>query len=240
MRAATFNIKHGRQLQGGIDIGLLARTCVALRTDVLALQEVDVRQIRSRFANQAARVAAASNMKFVFGPAYKRFGGSYGNALLVRGEIEQQAVLHLPQRSREPRSCVLASVRAAGLTLSVAAGHLSTHRHEAVDQLEVIVERLRAMPGPHLLLGDLNLEPERVEPVIAPAGLTLVPHGPTFPNEAPRLTIDHIACDGLRLQGADTPMTPCSDHRPLVADLEPAVAIDLGAEENSYTEPASR
>jgi endonuclease/exonuclease/phosphatase family metal-dependent hydrolase len=165
--------------------------------------------------------------------------------LLVRGEVLEHTTVHLPQRSREPRSCILARVRVGGMALSVAATHLSTHRQEAVDQLDVLVDRLLALPGPHLLLGDLNLEPERVQPIIAKGNLELVPHGPTFPNEAPRLTIDHIAYDGLRLEGADTPMTPCSDHRPLVADVEPVHAgIDLTAQHSAeganHTEPASR
>src|SRR4051812_12414602 len=114
MRAATFNVKHGRQRMGGVDVGLLVRTCAALEADLLALQEVDVRRYRSRFSKQPDRIAGGTGMVSVFGPASKSLLGGYGNALLVRGSIDEHTTVHLPQRSREPRSCVLARARVDG------------------------------------------------------------------------------------------------------------------------------
>jgi endonuclease/exonuclease/phosphatase family metal-dependent hydrolase len=240
VRAATFNVKHGRQRMGGVDLGLLSRTCAFLEADLFALQEIDVRRYRTRFTKQHERIASATGMVAAFGPASRSWFGAYGNALLVRGSIDEQSVVHLPQRSREPRSCLLARVRVDGRLCSVAVTHLSTHRHEAIDQLQIAVDRLVAMPPPHLLLGDLNLEPEHVALITTRGGLALVEHQPTFPNDAPRLTIDHIAFDGWRLETADAPSTPCSDHRPLVVDLVD-VRNEYGAlDDGSYAGPAAR
>jgi endonuclease/exonuclease/phosphatase family metal-dependent hydrolase len=240
VRAATFNVKHGLKRHGGVDLRLLVRTCALLRADVLALQEVDVRRYRTRFAKQPDRIASGSGMVSVFGPASTSLFGGYGNALLVRGSIDEHTVVHLPQRSEEPRSCLLARVRVDGRVFSVAVTHLSTQRHEAAEQLQVAVDRLVAMASPHLLLGDLNLEPEHVATVTTSADLVLVQHAPTFPNEAPRLTIDHIAFDDCRLETADAPLTPCSDHRPLVVDLFDVRDEYSALDDGTYAGPAAR
>ena len=240
MRVATFNVKHGLRSTGGVDLDLLARTCAALEADVLALQEVDVRRYRTRFANQPQRIAATTGMESAFGPASKTLFGGYGNALLVRGTIDEHRVVHVPQRSREPRACLLARARVGGGPFSVAVTHLSTHRHEAVDQLQVVVDRLVAMAPPRLLLGDLNLELEDVAPITTRGRLALVEHTPTFPNDVPRLTIDHIAFDGWRLETADAPSTPCSDHRPLVIELVDGPDEPGAYESGSVADPAAR
>jgi endonuclease/exonuclease/phosphatase family metal-dependent hydrolase len=241
VRVATFNVKHGRQRIGSVDLDLLTRTCAALEADVLALQEVDVRRYRTRFANQPQRVAAGTGMVSAFGAASKTLFGGYGNALLVRGSIDEQTVVHVPQRSREPRACLFARARVGGgRPFSVAVTHLSTHRHEAIDQLQVVVDRLAAMAPPRLLLGDLNLEFDDVAPITTGAGLALVEHAPTFPNDAPRLTIDHVAFDGWRLETADAPSTPCSDHRPLVIELVDGPDVPGAYDSGSIAGPAAR
>src|SRR5689334_6681269 len=127
VRVATFNVKHGRQRMGSVDLDLLTRTCAALEADVLALQEVDVRRYRTRFADQPGKIAAGTGMVSAFGAASKTLFGGYGNALLVRGSIDEQTLVHVPQRSREPRVCLFARARVGdGRPFSVAVTHLST------------------------------------------------------------------------------------------------------------------
>ena len=58
--------------------------------------------------------------------------------------------------------------------LGVCATHLSIKRPEVHDQLRAVLDRLVARPGPHLLIGDLNLGPEdvaryRAEPYVVAA-----------------------------------------------------------------------
>ncbi len=115
-----------------------------------------------------------------------------------------------------------------GIEVSVGVTHLQhwpkRHRdrpHDAPEQLHALLDALRARAAPRILLGDLNLEPEVVGPILAAAGFTRAEHGPTFPADAPRVTLDHIAVDGLDIQRvwvADE--APVSDHRAVVAELE--------------------
>lgn len=223
IRAATFNVLHGQRGDGSgvVDLDLLVECSAGLGADLLALQEVDVGVARSDRADQPRAVAEATGMDHVFARAITVGTGRYGNALLARGPISDVEVLRLPRTSRrhEARVAILATVRLAGIAVSVAATHLSIHRPEVHDQLDRVVAALAARPTPAVLLGDLNLLAEEVEPVARAAGLHLVGGGATFPADHPRIRIDHVAAAGLGLGPADVVRTRCSDHRALVVDL---------------------
>ncbi|HVF75949.1 MAG TPA: endonuclease/exonuclease/phosphatase family protein [Acidimicrobiales bacterium] len=208
----TFNIQHG----AGGDAAALGRACAGLQADVLALQEVDVRVPRSRFVDEVAVVARATGMHSVFAQTCRVGGvGRYGNALLTRAPMADVEVVRLPRVGRtERRGAVLASVD--GVT--VAATHLSIHQGESAAQLTALVELVRERPQPWVLLGDLNRFPDQLD---ALAGFDLADTAePTFPADAPRARIDHIAVVGLRIESVEVlPRQPVSDHRPLAATL---------------------
>jgi endonuclease/exonuclease/phosphatase family metal-dependent hydrolase len=220
LRLATFNIRHGRRVHGRVDIRRTARVAAGFGADVLALQEVDVRNVRSAFVDQAGRIAREMGATVVFAATMRRNFGWYGNALAVRGQIVDHAFVELPRRSREPRGAIVASVLVRGVALTVAATHLSTHRDEAREQLESVVHELSTRPVPRVLLGDLNLRPEIVRPIVDAGGLELLEHEPTFPNQRPRVAIDHAASSGIDVVGHDVRATRSSDHRALLADVE--------------------
>lgn len=209
MRLATWNVQHGRRPDGVVDVALVAHCCGALGADVLALQEVDVGAPRSGGVDLPAVVGQATGMAWSFARAITlKGGGEYGNALLVRGEVDDVEVLPLPGEG-EPRVALLA--RAAGV--SVAACHLGL-RGVADEQLPVVTAALAERPLPRALLGDLNVD----DPVLD--GLDLVDRGgPTFPAGSPRRRIDHVALAGLVPTAVVVPEVPVSDHRPLVVEV---------------------
>jgi endonuclease/exonuclease/phosphatase (EEP) superfamily protein YafD len=59
-----------------------------------------------------------------------------------------------------------------------------------------------------------------VAPVLEAAGLTLAPGPPTFPADAPRVQIDHVAVSGLTIRSAEAPAAGVSDHRPLIVTVD--------------------
>lgn len=226
IRAVSFNILHGQRgdRSGVVDVDLLGLSAAGLQADLLALQEVDVGVPRSGGADQARAVAEATGMSVTFGKAHRVRGvGKYGNALLARGEIAEVEVLPLSKSARrhEPRSAILATVQLDGGSpaLSVAATHLSIHRPEVHDQLEAVVAALAERPLPRVLIGDLNLLPEEVAPVVESAGMALAGGGPTFPVEDPRIRIDHVAGAGVEIHDVDIRRTASSDHCALVVEL---------------------
>ena len=225
MRIVTFNIKHGRDGRGRVDNALLARTCAAFDADVLALQEVDRRARRSGWVDQVGLVAGATGLSATFGEAARKgIFRRYGNALFGRGTIGDTEVMPLPRPDAgEPRVVILATIHLNGpeldgARLSVAATHLSFRKKEGPQQLDIVLEALGRRPLPRVLLGDLNLGPEKVEPATAAAGYELAMTPPTFPSARPRSRIDYVAVAGLTVVAAEVPETEISDHRPVIAD----------------------
>jgi endonuclease/exonuclease/phosphatase family metal-dependent hydrolase len=235
VRIVTFNVKFGSVGDGRADNRLLAGVCAGLEADILALQEVDRRATRSGLADQVRVVARATGMSAAFGEAARRGPfRRYGNVLLGRGALSDVETLALPRpEGGEFRVAVLARVTlepgaggAAGDgALSVAATHLSFRKGEGAAQLSAVIEALGRRPLPRVLLGDLNLPPDVVEPALTAAGYQLAPTGPTFPARTPRTRIDYVAVEGLQVVSAEVLETALSDHRLVVAEVtgEPAL-----------------
>ncbi len=160
---------------------------------------------------------------------------SYGIALLSRYPARSWQVLRLPQIRRrfpiwlpgprkiivvreEPRAVVIADLDTPKGTIMVANTHLSFVPGWGAMQLRRIRRDLAAVPGPLLLMGDLNM----VHP--KPARLTgyrpLATHL-TFPAPAPTRQLDHILLRGDlgQVVASSAPELPLSDHRALVVDL---------------------
>jgi endonuclease/exonuclease/phosphatase family metal-dependent hydrolase len=175
------------------------------------------------------------------GPGEPPEGPVYGIGLLSRRPVRRWHVLALgtglarlplqapdPRTGRvrlwwfpdEPRVAVAAEVD--GLT--VVATHLSFAPGANVVQLLRLARALRDLPGPVVLLGDLNM-PGPVPPMVLRDWRSLV-RAATFPADEPRIQLDHVLVrdDAARplpaVRAAGAVATPVSDHRAVVVDLE--------------------
>lgn len=234
-----------------VDLNRL-RACVRdLDPDVLALQEVDLEQDRSGFADLTAVAAEAMGAvahRFVAaisgtpGATWMAATGeeqpgtaAYGIALLSRFPATSWQVVRLPRIptrfpmylpgpnrvmvvDEEPRAAVIAALDTPFGPLSVANTHLSFVPGWNRRQLRRLAKDLRGLPGPHVLMGDLNLPPG---PAARWSRMRALASAPTFPAETPQRQLDHILTDhpGLRGRGVIAPIAPLSDHRPLVVDI---------------------
>jgi len=216
VRVVTWNIRHGRPRRGFTSNRKLAATIAELDADVLAVQEVDRRVIRSWFADQPALAADATRASASdYAPARRlAITGSDGVALCIRGDATFRR-LHLPHRWGQARVALLGTTADATCVTT----HLQNHADEARYQLDWLLEELAPLPRPCILLCDLNLRPEDVEDRLRAAGFELAGGGPTEPAWVPRQRIDHIAVDGIAIGAISTIDPPVSDHRPLVAQL---------------------
>lgn len=161
---------------------------------------------------------------------------AYGIALLSRFPAAWWQVVRLPRIparfpmylpgarkvlmvDEEPRAAVIARFDTPEGSLTVANTHLSFVPGWNRAQLRRISRDLRGMPGPHLLLGDLNMKPAAVARW---SGLRSLAAAGTFPVKNPDRQLDHVLTDdpNFRTVRVDTPDLPVSDHRPLIVDLE--------------------
>jgi endonuclease/exonuclease/phosphatase family metal-dependent hydrolase len=132
----------------------------------------------------------------------------------------------------EPRAALAAVVDAGSMGLiTVATTHLSFVPGWNVVQLHLLLRELRRLPGPQLLMGDLNL------PGKLPAALTgwsSLGRVATFPAPAPRVQLDHALAHGLSREIVRSSLLsavelPVSDHRALVVELPEAVGSAAGS-----------
>lgn len=221
LRVATWNCQHGRP-----DPGRLGEVAGSLDVDLLAIQEVDRGSDRTGGRDLAAEAHATFGGTLVWAPALAlRNGGTYGNALLVRGDVRRSEVVPLPGRRRvEPRVAAIAEVVVDGRTWSVVATHLTTRPSVAEVQLVHLLDVLRAWPAPRVLVGDLNLQPGQLLPWLTAEGYRSALGPLTFPAKRPNRQIDHVAVTGrgctVRALGAHA--LPVGDHCALMAEVRTA------------------
>jgi endonuclease/exonuclease/phosphatase family metal-dependent hydrolase len=159
----------------------------------------------------------------------------YGIALLSRYPASTWQVLRLPRIPRrfpmylpgpnrvqivdeEPRAAVITCLDTPLGALTVANTHLSFVPGWNRLQLRRLVRDLRGFPGPHVLMGDLNMPPASAARY---SSLRPLATAPTFPADAPQRQLDHVLTDDAQLSGgpSSTPLMTISDHRPLVVDV---------------------
>jgi endonuclease/exonuclease/phosphatase family metal-dependent hydrolase len=160
---------------------------------------------------------------------------SYGCGLVSRWPVRSWHVVRLPAArvrspvllpgtrqlmwlSDEPRVGVAAVVESPLGPLTVATTHLSFVPGWNVLQLRRLVRSLGRLPGPRLLVGDLNL------PGPVPRGVTgwrALARVPTYPAPEPRVQLDHALASGSLppVRSVTAPLVPISDHRALVVEL---------------------
>ncbi|MEV7229968.1 MULTISPECIES: endonuclease/exonuclease/phosphatase family protein [Polymorphospora] len=122
----------------------------------------------------------------------------------------------------EPRVVLAAVVVGPWGELTVAATHLSFVPGWNVWQLRRVTRFLRGLPGPRVLLGDLNL-PGGLPGLVS--GWRSLGRRPTYPAVRPRVQLDHALVDRRGVGGLPpvvavrTPVVGVSDHRPLVVEF---------------------
>lgn len=160
---------------------------------------------------------------------------AYGIALLSRFPAVSWQVLRLPRIpmkfpmylpgphrvqvvDEEPRAAVVARLDTDLGQLSVANTHLSFVPGWNRVQLRRLIRDLRGLPGPRVLMGDLNMTPPTPQRW---TGLRSLAAAKTFPVDAPDRQLDHILTDddGLIVDACSAPTLSISDHRPLVVDV---------------------
>jgi endonuclease/exonuclease/phosphatase family metal-dependent hydrolase len=118
----------------------------------------------------------------------------------------------------EPRAVIAAELE--GPRVTIACTHLSFVPFVNLRQLLTVRRWLSTLPGPQLLLGDLNLPAAAVRRITR---WTPLVSAPTFPSPWPRLQLDHVLAAGLpvgsRAAGRVRRM-PISDHRAVLVDLD--------------------
>ncbi|HLS43916.1 MAG TPA: endonuclease/exonuclease/phosphatase family protein [Ornithinicoccus sp.] len=118
----------------------------------------------------------------------------------------------------EPRAALAATLQTPDGPVTVASTHLSFMPGINVLQLVRLRRWLRALPGPRVLLADLNLPGAIVARLWGQPPLVRVRN---YPLSRPLVQVDHIVGDGELppVQHAETRQLAVSDHAAVLVDL---------------------
>jgi endonuclease/exonuclease/phosphatase family metal-dependent hydrolase len=230
LRLVVWNIRHGKGMDGRVDLERISRVLRPHQPNLIALQEVDEGTRRAGRVDQAARLALGLGLESAFSPFMDYDGGRYGLATLHRARVLEVRSIALPPGPEEPRTALLLVLDQAGIRFVVVNAHLDWLEDDDARLLQAaaIAQALESHQDlPCLLLGDFNDDPDSPAlAIFAGAGFVrLGPDAPTFPAPNPRDTIDHV----LQRPSPTSAFTAtavevlqdseASDHRPILARL---------------------
>jgi endonuclease/exonuclease/phosphatase family metal-dependent hydrolase len=234
LTVVTYNIHHGAGIDGVLDLERIAVLLEKSGADVIGLQEVDRHwSERSKWVDQPAWFAKRLKMHYGYAanldlpplnPGEPR--RQYGTAILSRYPIKDFTNTLLPlYPTGEQRGLAVATVKVRGAELRFANTHL-THNNaqERLEQAQKVVSLLGGSTEPTFLVGDLNARPDTPEIKTLTELLSdtwpAVGTGPgyTSPAVKPTARIDYLLHSAqLRPVKASVPVSPASDHLPVVA-----------------------
>lgn len=229
LRLVSYNIKHGRGMDGKVDLARTARVLSGLKPDLVALQEVDKKCIRSGRVDIAADLGRRLKMHHCFGKFMDYQGGEYGMAVLSRFPILRMVRHELPAGA-EPRCALAVAVKcpqSAKPVTFVCIHNDWTKESLRVSQVSALLKALKSTKTPVVLAGDFN--GERTDAslrMLAKAGwLILEKHGggkKTWPSVKPKVEIDFFALRGFKNIAATCRVVAeaeASDHRPVYGEI---------------------
>ncbi len=202
LRVLSYNIHHGAGTDGKLDLSRIAKVIQSVNPDVVSLQEVDQRARRSGSKDQPSELGKLTGMKVLFAENIPLQGGSYGNAILSRFEIESNNHSLLPNHNKGEQRGLLSSTllwqnagkQAKKINFSATHFDHRPNNSERVASARQVNELAIADPNtPSLIAGDFNdvrgsktLETLQEEWSIAGPDL------PTVPVAEPTRQIDFI------------------------------------------------
>jgi endonuclease/exonuclease/phosphatase family metal-dependent hydrolase len=227
----TYNIHHGRGLDGVIDLERIADIIRESKAELVALQELDKRTERSDRVDQLAKLASLTNMHPAFGKAIEFAGGEYGVGVLSKFRIVESQTHTLPSsEDHEQRVALETTIQLPDASrLTFVSTHLDHTRRpdERIPQLMQLNRLFALRPNCRIILaGDLNSardspELNRLLKHWRPASLNTP--APTIPANTPTRQIDYVMLrkvDAWIVENTEVLHRPvASDHAPLIAKL---------------------
>ena len=152
----SYNICHGENLDGIIDLGAAGRVVRRETPRFVGLQEVDQLTTRVGGADTCAIMSETTGLHATFAKAFDYAGGEYGNALLSRETPLNVRSIPLP--GAEPRVLLLCEFDDCWVGVT----HLAVDSDEArLQSIDIIRNAVEACGDkPVFLMGDWNASPD--------------------------------------------------------------------------------
>jgi endonuclease/exonuclease/phosphatase family metal-dependent hydrolase len=235
----TYNVHSCVGKDGKSSPERIANVIAEFEPDIVALQELDIRLMRSGLADQAEIIAENLKMRYHFHPSFRLEEGLYGNAILSSHPmtfIRAAELPTLPGRMKiERRGVLWVEISTADRKMQVVNTHLGLKRRERLVQSELLLGPdwigNPSSSGPLILCADLNALPiSRVykrfrNKLMDVQYANEASPKRTYPSSFPVARIDHIfVSSDVTIREVIVPRTRltrlASDHLPVIVRAE--------------------
>jgi endonuclease/exonuclease/phosphatase family metal-dependent hydrolase/dienelactone hydrolase len=202
LRVLSYNIHHAAGTDGKLDLKRIAAVIQSVTPDIVSLQEVDQRVRRSDSIDQPLELGKLTGMRVLFAENIPLQGGSYGNMILSRFEIESKNHTLLPNhRKGEQRGLIRSKLLWQGTGNRVNKfNFIATHFDHRPNDSERIASALQINDlansdpdTPSLIAGDFNdIRGSTTLKTLQETWSIAGPELPTVPVANPTRQIDFI------------------------------------------------
>lgn len=245
IRVLTYNIHHGEGTDGKFDLPRIAKVMLAVKPDIVAVQEVDQKTRRASGVDQPAELSRLTGMQVVYGRNIDFEGGGYGTAVLTKLPVKSHESVKLKsfyaptKENAEQRGVQVLELGENG-ELVFLCTHLDYRppEDERMASAKTINELIKKHGNkPAIIAGDFNALPDSrpihefakewkiAGPIVRADGTAAKGAKPilTFPAEKPDRWIDYVMYrpanrwQVVEVRVLEEPVA--SDHSPLLAVL---------------------
>ncbi|MNI17239.1 hypothetical protein D3C73_706040 [compost metagenome] len=216
VKIMTFNIHHGKGLDGRINIQRIIGVLAQEKADIIVLQEVDRYQLRSGMVDQAQEIARGLAMNYCFSASLTAGFGEYGNMILSKHPILEHQAVRLPG-IREDRSLLSAVISIHEQEVTILATHLGVRAQERKQHMSLVLGAAAQLQGPTIIAGDFNM---RADDVLLKEFIEYYPSAQfsdSLSKAIPFGEIDLLFSNLSQVGFATALPTRSSDHFPVIA-----------------------
>ena len=251
LKVISYNIAAGQGIKnnsthyvGTKNLDQLVKLMNAEKADLIGMQEVDDNRFTTRFVNEAKYISSRIGMHCFWheASALGPFGrlNRHGNAVMSKYKILKSECFKYKSKgkksdggaSTETRALSWALVDVNGTNVNFISTHLGFPGYARVGQAKELVEYVKKLKGPVIVVGDFNTTKGTksynvITELLDDTCLTAAANGDinTFPSKAPSKRIDFIfvskndfSC--VKVYAGGENFKNASDHRPILAILK--------------------
>jgi len=190
LRIASYNIHHGKGLDGKLDFQRIGSLLERLDADVVAIQEVDSVTTRAKGTYALEEMVKQAPYYTTYGPCIDLQGGKYGIGILSKERPIKVKRIPLPGKD-EARMLLVAEFD----DYVFACTHLSLEEDERLTSAAIIEREAASHTKPFLVAGDWNDDPNSllIRTLTKKFQICTNTNADTFPADKPKTCIDYIA-----------------------------------------------
>jgi endonuclease/exonuclease/phosphatase family metal-dependent hydrolase len=197
IRVLTWNIHGCVGIDGRYNIKRIGKIIRSLYPDIVAFQEVDLRQKSQISSNSFKKLCDQIGEYTQEAWSITDLTGHYGQVLISRFPLINTHVHDISLPNREPRKVIDAIVKLPGGSVRVIATHLGLFPNEKKYQLKKLKKILQLETSfPMMFMGDVNeWFGNSVKSILNNVFEYQSTHA-SYPSPVPILALDRIACTG--------------------------------------------